>query len=639
MAYPPQDMTGTTNAWNSWNAQRRQQRQQPPQPQGDYNTWQTGQAQQRQGQQPQYGAGQPSMYQTGAEQTQGPEARYRFGQSPGYRPMYGPLAPAEMARNQGPERTAGPDLIFDRHFTVMPPLPPPPQPYGAGQPSIYQTAAEQARPQPQAQPSQPSQPSGYQSPYGQPAQPQTTSQIYQQTQYDLRTGQPTATPTPSAPQRTAVQQAVTGPDQQRTMSYQQTAAPAAQQAAQGGLPQPRSWDQFQSWVNVTYGKGFSNDDLLSVAGALGLDKDPNVFARMSPEQWGQFEQALGRMAQQRGMVPAMGLTLPTPPSTDIPTLESSIEGARQIRAGLPYQGQQEVFDLAKKVLEAPQAGTFVPTASPLEGAAQEATMGLLRSGPLVGGYAAPEAVGMADRNRILQSILTSPDVFGAQQQQQLFEQQKEQQNALAEQARQRLSQQMAQRGLSARGGAELFGQAGIEENLLSGLLGAQRDIALQSAEKNRAARTQAIQMATETAQQDAARAEAAYRTNLAGMEAARQAQERAIALGDKQAADQFARQQQVYATNVDTLNTNLQNQRQALEQLYTMQMGYSDQDRANLALAMQNQMAQRQQQMDEYNRYFSNIFDYNKWLSDAAFEAERLRQSGAMTQYNVSRPY
>lgn len=504
----------------------------------------------------------------------------------------------------------------------------PQQPYGTGQPSIYQTAADQARPQQQQ-----GQSSGYQSAYGQTT-PQTTSQIYQQTQTDLRTGQPTTTqPTQ---QRTSVQQAVTGPDQQRTMSYQQTAAPTTQQT-QGGLPQPRSWDQFQSWVNVTYGKGFDTQDLLSVAGAVGLPKDPNIFASMSPEQWGQFERALSQMAQQRGMQPAMGLPLPTMPTTDIPTLESSIAGAQKIRAEMPYRGDQEITDLAKKVLDVPQAGTFVPTASPLEGAAQDATMALLRSGPLVGEFTAPEAVGIGDRNRILQSILMNPDVFGAQQQQQLFEQQKEQQNMLAEQARQRLSQQMASRGLSARGGAELFGQAGIEENLLSGLLGAQRDIALQSAEKNRAARVQAIQMATETAQQDQARAEASYRTNLAGMEASRQAQERAIAMGDKQAADQFARQEQVYRTNLEALNTNIQNQRQALEQLYTMQMGYADQDRANIALAMQNEMARRQQEMDEYGRYFSNIFDYNKWLEDAAIERRRLGLEEQQTLYNVSR--
>jgi hypothetical protein len=131
-----------------------------------------------------------------------------------------------------------------------------------------------------------------------------------------------------------------------------------------------------------------------------------------------------------------------------------------------------------------------------------------------GTFTPPPQVGLEDRNKIVQAILAQPDVMGQTFQDQLFEQQKEQQAQLAEQARARLSQATAARGLSAAGGQELLGQAGVEEGFINSLLSARRDVSMKAAEANRASRTAAVEMADAVTQGDFARAQAAYQTQL-----------------------------------------------------------------------------------------------------------------------------
>lgn len=475
-------------------------------------------------------------------------------------------------------------------------------------------------------------PSAYQSPYGsgqpqqlqqpqQPQQPTTSSGMYQQTQRQLASGEPMAA------------------TDQRTTTTTSTAAPQYAPTT-SALPQPRSWDQFQAWARITYGQAFQPQDLQDVASAVGLPADPNIFASLGPEQWSQIQNALAATAQRRGVLPNVGLPVPEQPTSPIPSIGSAVEAVRNDMASRPQPYGQQIGELTGDLMDQPgRIAGFAPDGTPLLNQAAGGASWLMNAGPLVGQFQAPEQVAQAERNRVLQAIMGSPDVFGAQQQQQLFEQQKEQQTAFAEQARQRLSQQMASRGLSARGGAELFGQAGIEENLLSGLLGAQRDIALQTAEQNRAARLAAIQAVTGAQQADLGMATQAYQTGLQGAQANRAAQERALELGAQMAGQQFTQGLQGYQANLAAQAQQEEQQRQLLSQLFNMQTGLSDTERANIAMVLQADMARRQQQQAEYESNFRNVYDYNKWLEQAAAERRRLAMEEATTRYTVGRPY
>jgi hypothetical protein len=174
-----------------------------------------------------------------------------------------------------------------------------------------------------------------------------------------------------------------------------------------------------------------------------------------------------------------------------------------------------------------------------------------------GTFTPPTPVGLEDRNRIVQAILAQPDVMGQSFQDALFEQQKEQQAQLAAQARGRLSQATAARGLSGGGGQELLGQAGIEEELINNLLAARRNVSVKAAEANRASSLAAVEMADAVTQGDFARAQAAYQTQL-----------------------------------------------QANQIYNQLQMQAAELERGNVALTAQNLLAQREMQLGEQGQSF-----------------------------------
>lgn len=102
-----------------------------------------------------------------------------------------------------------------------------------------------------------------------------------------------------------------------------------------------------------------------------------------------------------------------------------------------------------------------------------------------------------------------------------------------------MSQLMASRGLSARGGADLGAQMGLQENLMSGLLAGQRDIALKSAEANRAAQLEAVKTVTGAQQADMDRAAKGFQTGLEGQRFNLGAQETAAQLAGQAGQQQF----------------------------------------------------------------------------------------------------
>lgn len=209
---------------------------------------------------------------------------------------------------------------------------------------------------------------------------------------------------------------------------------------------------------------------------------------------------------------------PPPPATTPKTDSTPTPTPTPRPSGVP-----QTYGTYSAAPRATGAVAAAPTTSPIAGsiptlaeAAAQAKQ-LFGSAPEIlkpGTFTPPPQVGLEDRNKIVQAILAQPDVMGQTFQDQLFEQQKEQQAQLAEQARARLSQATAARGLSAAGGQELLGQAGVEEGFINSLLSARRDVSMKAAEANRASRTAAVEMADAVTQGDFARAQAAYQTQL-----------------------------------------------------------------------------------------------------------------------------
>lgn len=216
----------------------------------------------------------------------------------------------------------------------------------------------------------------------------------------------------------------------------------------------------------------------------------------------------------------VGYTPPTPPPVTppptpgpTPTPTPRVSGVPQAYSAYSAAPRATGVAAATSTLATSPIAGSIPT---LEEAAAKAKQ-LFGSAPEIlkpGTFTAPTPVGMEDRNRIVQAILAQPEVMGQTFQDQLFEQQKEQQAQLAAQARARLSQTTAARGLSAAGGQELLGQAGVEEGFINSLLSARRDVSMKAAEANRASSQAAVEMADAVTQGDFARAQAAYQTQL-----------------------------------------------------------------------------------------------------------------------------
>jgi hypothetical protein len=184
-------------------------------------------------------------------------------------------------------------------------------------------------------------------------------------------------------------------------------------------------------------------------------------------------------------------------------------------------------------------------------------------------FQAPTPVGLDQRNSILTSILNRPQVLDQQKQDQLFEQQKELQTALASQSRERAAQAGAGRGLSGTGGYAAASNANVDSELGRNLMQGQRDISVQAAQINRQAEQAALQMQEALSQGDFARAAQAY-------------------------------QMQIQAQNM----------------FDEMQFKSAEFDRANVALSASTQMANRQQQMAE------QMGSFQQYLAQKQFEEQ-----------------
>lgn len=126
-------------------------------------------------------------------------------------------------------------------------------------------------------------------------------------------------------------------------------------------------------------------------------------------------------------------------------------------------------------------------------------------------FQAPYAVGEQDRNRILQSILQSPETLGATQQAQLFEKQKELLNAQRQQQAAQMAQGFAARGI--QGGLQTQAEEDLNRGFNTQLLQAQRDIPLKAATQNRQDQLAALEMQDALSKGDFSRMMDVYRAN------------------------------------------------------------------------------------------------------------------------------
>jgi hypothetical protein len=210
----------------------------------------------------------------------------------------------------------------------------------------------------------------------------------------------------------------------------------------------------------------------------------------------------------------------------------------------------------------------------------------LAPAPTISPYAqfqAPQAVGLDQRNQIMQAVLNKPQVMDQRTQDQLFEQQKELQNSLAQQSRERAAQTGAGRGLQSNGGYAAATNAQIEGDFGRNLLQSQRDIAVKAADLNRQSELAAVQMQEALSQGDFNRAAQAYQVQL-------QAQ-------------------------------NLYDE---------LRFKAAEFDRGNVALAAQNLMAGRQQNMAE------GVASFQQYLAQRQME-EQMRQFNEQMGLNWSK--
>lgn len=265
-------------------------------------------------------------------------------------------------------------------------------------------------------------------------------------------------------------------------------------------------------------------------------------------------------------------TTTTTPRTTVaaPSPTSGVAGVPQSYAAMPSAAKSTIGGTVPTLADAvAQAKQYLPAAPQFQrpGSAPEISK--------PGTFTPPTPAWAEDRNRVVQAILKQPEVMGQSFQDALFEQQKEQQAQMAAQARGRLSQTTAARGLSAAGGQELLGQAGIEEGFINNLLAARRDVSTKAAEANRASSLAAVEMANAVEQGDFARAQAAYETQLKS----------------NQIYDQL--RQTAYETEVKA--------QQAYDQL---RLQAAELERGNVALAAQNLLAQREMALGEQGQSF-----------------------------------
>lgn len=344
----------------------------------------------------------------------------------------------------------------------------------------------------------------------------------------------------------------------QNIQYSQEAQQRQQQTAPGSIDATQAATQFQSM----YGRAPSQQDIQRFQAASGWSGQGPI----SQQQYQQGMQAMSGFMQQEGNLGAVQMAQVGQPG-QVQTFEQSRQQGQQLVG--QYQPSQQTQQLqgqaGQTAMNLMQQGPMqfqAPTGGPTpdftqqqqlisqlqQGQAPQSNQALMQQqrgainqiqGMQAGPFQAPEAVAQAERNRVLQAVMGQPEVFGQQQQAQMAEQQKEQLLAQQKEAESRMSQLMASRGLSARGGADLGAQMGLQENLMSGLLAGQRDIALKSAEANRAAQLGAIQAVTGAQQADMARAAQGFQTGLEGQRFNLGAQQTAAQLAGQAGQQEF----------------------------------------------------------------------------------------------------
>lgn len=360
------------------------------------------------------------------------------------------------------------------------------------------------------------------------------------------------------------------------------------------------------WNSETGQYEFANDDRVDTP--YTPPEEPYTGMDMSAEQiaaynaanppgagkrwtWDRFNWVLEDTAEPDGAPPA----LPAPPLGPAPPPPPPGPGPRPTttspKPAAPYTGPSGGIagvpsSYGASAPRAAYSGPVMPTgpvptlASAMESAKQ------LKAAPTVNPYesfTAPQEVGKAERDRLIQSILGNPQTMGQTQQDQLFEQQKEQQRQMGEQARNRLSQSTAGRGLSAGGGAQLAGEVKLESGFIDALMAGRRDISVKATEINRQNELAAIEMSNAVNSGDFARAQSAYETQL--------------------------------------------NAKKAYDEL---RFRAAEFDRSNVALAAQTDMASRQQQGTEAMASFQQYMDQLKF-------DELMRQFNEQTALNYSK--
>lgn len=469
---------------------------------------------------------------------------------------------------------------------------------------------------------------------------------------------------PGAAKSPSTQAAVIDSRQLLTTTPQPQPSPAV--TTEPGLPTtPTNVNQFQRWVQTTYGTQGTPQQLQQIAEMVGIT-DPN---NITPQQMQQAQAAMASLMQQQGNLgaiympgipnapgPMQNITTsmqqgrdligpayqPSQQAQDAQTQAYRTTLAMQQQGPMTFQGpqggptpdfnqqqalinqltaqqgpqiNQGLFNQQQQSINAMQgmqAGQFQAQGGALTGQAAGAAGQLMQAGPLVGQFQAPEQIAQAERNRTLQAIMGSPDVFGAREQAQMGEQQKEQLLTQQREAEGRLGQLMAQRGLSARGGTELAGQMGLQENLISGLLAGQRDIALRAAEANRAARLGAVNAVTGAQQADLGMASQAFQTGLQGAQANRAAQVQATELGAQLGNQQFQQGLAGYQAGLEGQRFNLTAQQAAqqaasglAQQNFGQQLAGAEFGRAGVQAALTGTQNMGQQQMAQNQQTFN----------------------------------
>lgn len=266
--------------------------------------------------------------------------------------------------------------------------------------------------------------------------------------------------------------------------------------------------------------------------------------------------------------PDRGAPRPTTSAPGAPSASSGYSGGSIAGVPTAWSGKSVV------------AGPVPTLASSIESAKQ------LKAAPAINPYAdfeRPQEVGKAERDRLIQSILGNPMTMDQTQQDRLFEQQKEQQRALGQEANQRMSQATAGRGFSSQGGQQQAGNAKLEQGFIQNLMSARRDVTFKAAEVNRQNELAAVEMSNAVNAGDFSRAQAAYETQL--------------------------------------------NAKKAYDEL---RFRAAEFDRSNVALAAQTDMASRQQQNTE------NMASFQQYMDQLKFD-EMMRQFNEQTALNYSK--